>query len=235
MRRYAMRLHVLQHVHFEDEAHIGAWAARNGFPVTRTAFYRGDPLPELDDIDLLVIMGGPMGVHDERVHPWLAGETRFIGGAISAGKRVIGICLGAQLIAEALGARVYRNRHREIGWFPVRVLPGAEVVPPAPLFPREFIAFHWHGDTFDIPAGALRWAESDACPAQAFSLDGRVFAFQFHLETTARGIDGLLVNCRSELAEGPFIQDERSIMGSPDLVAGANSLMEKVLDHLHRA
>ena len=230
-----MKLHVLQHVHFEDEAHIGTWAERNGFPVTRTALYRGDALPALDDIDLLVVMGGPMGVHDERAHPWLAGEKRFIGEAISAGKRVIGICLGAQLIAVVLGARVYRNRHREIGWFPVRVRSGSEHAAAARLFPPVFMAFHWHGDTFDIPAGARHWAESEACAAQGFCLGDRVIAFQFHLESTEWSIGGLLGNCRDELAEGPFIQDEASIAGSPGLIAGANALMEKVLDHLHRA
>lgn len=230
-----MKIHVLQHVPFEDEAHIGVWADAKGFPLTRTAFFRGDTLPPPDKIELLVVMGGPMGVYDENDFPWLADEKRFIGNAVSSGKKVIGICLGAQLIAAALGARVYRNLHREIGWFPVRVLPGAAGDPLVSLFPAEFMAFHWHGDTFDIPAGARHWAESAACPGQSFSLGNRVVALQFHLETTARSIGSLLENCRDELTGGPYMQDETSISGSAALIGGANALMEKVLDHLHRA
>jgi GMP synthase (glutamine-hydrolysing) len=230
-----MKIHVLQHVPFEDEAHIGVWADKNGCPVTRTAFHNNDPLPALDDIGLLVVMGGPMGVYDEKYFPWLADEKRCIAKALESGKKILGICLGAQLIASVMGARVYRNAHREIGWFPVRTLPGAGDGNPASLFPREFMAFHWHGDTFDIPAGSAHLAESDACPAQAFSHGGRLYGFQFHLESTARSIAGLLENCRGELAAGPFIQDEKSIAGSPELIAGANLLMEKVLDRLHRA
>lgn len=229
-----MNIHVLQHVPFEDEAHIGAWAERNGFPVTRTAFHNNDPLPALDDIGLLVVMGGPMGVYDEKECPWLVDEKHFIGKAVSSGKKIIGICLGAQLVAAVLGARVYRNAHREIGWFPVRATAGSGDGSCASMFPPEFTAFHWHGDTFDIPAGSAHLAASDACPAQAFSHGDRVYGFQFHLETTARSIAGLLENCRGELTEGPFIQDEKSISGSPGLIAGANVLMEKVLDRLHR-
>ena len=230
-----MKIHVLQHVPFEDEAHIGAWADKNGCPVTRTAFCNNDSLPAPDDIGLLVVMGGPMGVYDEKECPWLADEKRFIGKALESGKKIIGICLGAQLIAAVMGARVYRNAHREIGWFPVRTRPGTNDAAAGLPFPAEFTAFHWHGDTFDIPAGAVHWAESEACPAQAFSYGERVHAFQFHLESTARSIGLLLENCRSELSGGPFIQDEKSIAGSPELIAGANGLMEKVLDRLHRA
>lgn len=230
-----MRIHVVQHVPFEDEAHIGAWAESEGFPVTRSALYRGDPLPGMEEIDLLAVMGGPMGVYDEKEFPWLVDEKRCIAAAIEAGKKVIGICLGAQLIAAVLGARVRANAHREIGWFPVVKAAGCGDVSPADLFPDSFMAFHWHGDTFELPAGARRWAGSGACPAQAFSLGVRVMAFQFHLESTARSIENLIKHCRDDLTGGPWVQDEVTIRGTKELINKAHALMENVLDRLRRA
>lgn len=230
-----MKIHVLQHVPFEDEAHIGDWATSAGIPVTRSALYRGDSLPCVEEIDLLAVMGGPMGVYDEKEFPWLVDEKRCIASALDAGKKIIGICLGAQLIASVLGAKVHANAHREIGWFPVAKSAGCGDVSPADLFPDAFMAFHWHGDTFELPAGTRRWAESGACPAQTFSLGERVMAFQFHLESTARSIDNLIIHCRDDLAVGPWVQDEGTIRGTEELISGAHALMENVLDRLREA
>ena len=230
-----MSIHVLQHVHFEDEAYIGVWAKQKGYEVQRTALYGGDSFPTLDSLDLLVVMGGPMGVYDEAMYPWLVEEKQFLEKAITAGKKIIGICLGAQLLADVLGARVYKNRYPEIGWFPVRKKFSAEVDYITPFFPETFTPFHWHGDTFDIPAGAVGWAESEACPSQAFNYGNNVVALQFHLESTAGSIGLLLQNCRDEVTDGAYVQDATSIAGSPGLIADANLLMEKVMDALHRA
>ncbi len=230
-----MNMFVLRHVAFENEAGIGAWARNNGYAIRGTDLFKGEPLPEPESADLLVVMGGPMGVYDEKLYPWLSEEKRFLEKSISSGKKIIGICLGAQLLADVLGAKVYTNRYREIGWFPVRKKPAAADVPVVSVFPEIFTPFHWHGDTFDIPSGASCWAESDACPAQAFSFGGKIIALQFHLESTSASIDLLLENCREELIAGPYVQDEKTIRGNTDLVADANGLMEKVMDLLHRA
>lgn len=113
-----MKIHYLQHVPFELPEHISVWAKEKGHEITGTLLYENYYLPELSEFDLLVILGGPMGVDDEDKHPWLVLEKHFIKEAIQHRKLVIGICLGAQLIAEILGGKVYKNHYKEIGWFP---------------------------------------------------------------------------------------------------------------------
>ena len=118
-----MRVHVLQHVPFEGLGSIGPWLQRRGAAISATRFFAGDQLPHLESLDMLVAMGGPMSVNDEATLPWLQEEKRLIADAIGRGTPVLGVCLGAQLIASALGARVFPNHVKEIGWFPVRARP----------------------------------------------------------------------------------------------------------------
>jgi GMP synthase-like glutamine amidotransferase len=226
------RLHVLQHVPFEDEARVGAWAKERGLSVSRTPLFESDVMPGADDFDWLVVMGGPMGVHDERRFPWLTAEKRLVGEAIAAGKVVLGVCLGAQLIADAMGARVYRHSHREIGWFPVKLTAEGETSPLFGELPREFTAFHWHGDIFDIPADAVRTAESEGCVNQAFEYEGRVVGLQFHLESTAGSVQALVENCREDLVEGPYVQSEDGILSLRESSGGLNAVMDRLLDGL---
>src|SRR5262245_33196678 len=124
-----MRIHVLQHVRHEGPGHIQSWAKSRGHVLGRTRQCDREPLPALDAFDWLVVMGGPMSVHDEAIHPWLPGEKRLIDEAIGARKRVLGVCLGAQLVAQVLGGRVTRATQKEIGWFPVRRADGALASP----------------------------------------------------------------------------------------------------------
>ncbi len=176
--------------------------------------FQGAPLPAHDDFDLLVVMGGPMSVHDEREYPWLKLEKQFIEHALRAGKRILGICLGAQLLADVLGARVYRAKEKEIGWFPVRKRPEAIVSPWASGLPDSFLAFHWHGETFDLPAGAVHLAETDVCSNQAFEIDGRVLALQFHLEVTPDSVRQLARHCAGDLDRAPHVQLGSELLGS---------------------
>lgn len=143
---------------------------------------------------------------------------------------MLGICLGAQLIASALGAGVYRNSVKEIGWYPVRALP----VPGESLhLPEVCAVFHWHGETFDLPPGAVLLAESEACAHQAFQLNGNVIGLQFHLETTPDSAWALMENCRDELVSGSCIQSETELRAIPDSYYQAiNSVMEDVLAYL---
>jgi GMP synthase-like glutamine amidotransferase len=228
-----MRVHYLQHVPFENPGYIGDWARQQGYELSGTALFAGQPLPDMDAFDHLLVMGGPMGVHDETRYEWLTREKHFIEQALSKGKRTLGICLGAQLIADVLGARVYRNAEKEIGWFEVFRPPPALASDAAsvPRFlPERFFAFHWHGDTFELPSGALHLARSQACRHQAFYHSPGILALQFHLETTAAGIGALLENCRDELVEAPFIQDAAIIRGQMDRVSSSNRYMAELLD-----
>jgi len=226
-----MKIHYLQHVPFENPGHILAWAARRGHAVTRSLLYANDPPPAAAAYDLLVVMGGPMGAYDERDHPWLVDEKRCIQSAISSGKRLMGICLGAQLIACVLGARVAKNRHREIGWFDVALTGAGRASPILTGFPNRFAAFHWHGDTFDIPAGAQHLMSSEACAHQAFAYDGRVIGLQCHLESDLAGVHNLVEHGAAEMIAGPYVQDAReTLRQAPAVVPEINLLLERMLD-----
>lgn len=227
-----MRIHVLQHVPFEPPGSIEAWAKRTGHALAVTHPYRGDPLSMVEDADLLVVLGGPMSVHDEARYPWLVDEKRFIERTIAAGARVLGICLGAQLIAQVLGARVYANDEKEIGWFAVETTEAARTAAVFEDFPRRLLAFHWHGETFDIPAGAVHVARSASCAHQAFAFGERVVGLQFHLETTPAGARDLIAHGIDELVEGRHIQQPLAMLGYPERFAAINVAMHALLDRL---
>ena len=203
-----MNVQVLQHVPFEGIGSIERWLADRDAHTRYTRFYESSELPDPRQVDLVIAMGGPMSVNDEREHPWLASEKEFIRQSIGLGLPVIGICLGAQLIANALGARVYPGRHTEIGWFPVEA-----VAADGDVFqlPDGLTAFHWHGETFDLPDGAVGLAKSEACDNQAFQIGRNVVGLQFHLETTPRSAAQLLQHCGHELVPGEFVQTEHVI------------------------
>ncbi|HUP90715.1 MAG TPA: type 1 glutamine amidotransferase [Solimonas sp.] len=181
-----MRVHWLQHAAHEDLGCIAPWLATRGDASSRTRLYAGEALPATDDFDALIVLGGPMNIYEHAAHPWLVPEKALIRAAIHASKRVLGICLGAQLVADVLGGPVTRNAHTEIGWFEVRLNPAAQASRCFAGFPPAFAAFHWHGDTFAMPPGCASLMASEACAHQAFeAADGRIAAIQFHLEVTA--------------------------------------------------
>jgi GMP synthase-like glutamine amidotransferase len=163
--------------------------------------------------DALVVMGGPMGVHDMHQFPWLAEETTYIRRAIKDGRPVLGICLGAQLIAHVLGAKIYKNTEPEIGWFPIGWTPAAQASPLASHFNETMTVFHWHNDTFDLPPGATHLASSQACRHQAFLYGERVLGLQFHLEMTKEIIEKLLTLDDTPLPESRFVQKDAAIRG----------------------
>ena len=227
-----MKLHFLQHVWFEDLGNIKVWADKREITISRTAFFSKEQLPSINDFDWLVIMGGPMGVYDEAQYPWLVGEKKFIEEAIDANKTVLGVCLGAQLIADVLGTKVYKNKYKEIGWFNVSRVFGTNRSRAFSNLPNSFRAFHWHVDTFNLPKGAIRLAQSQACLNQAFEFNKKVIGLQFHLESTADSISRLIANCGEEVITGKFIQSTKRITGQNDNIEQANRLMDILLDNI---
>jgi GMP synthase-like glutamine amidotransferase len=180
-----------------------------------------------------VIMGGPMSVHDEREFSWLAHEKTLIEGSLKRGKGILGICLGAQLLASVLGARVYPAREKEIGWFPVRLRAEAHDLPGMASWPDIFTPFHWHGETFDLPSGATHLAETDLCPIQAFEYAGRSVGIQFHLEVTPDGVSDLIGYCRSDLSSsGRCVQSEEEIRGTDARFSAIEPLLIALLDKM---
>jgi GMP synthase-like glutamine amidotransferase len=206
-----MHIHYLQHVSFEDPAHLLMWAENRRFSMRGTRLDRPFSLPSVESIDALIIMGGPMGVYDESQFPWIKAEKRFIESVIHSEKKVIGICLGAQFIADVLGARVYKSREREIGWFSVQFSEAGNQIPVIKDFPKSLMAFHWHGDTFDLPREATLLGSSDACQNQAFIYNHQIIGLQFHLEGTRESIKRLIDHCGEDLKPGRYIQSAEEI------------------------
>jgi len=233
-----MNIHIFQHTESEGPGHIAQWAREKGHALSVTQFHRGDALPDIERIDWLVIMGGPMNVYQHRDHPWLREEKRFITRAIERGKTLLGICLGAQLIADVLGAKVFQNSEIEIGWFPVRfhevALSGFSAFEK---FPRELIALHWHGDTFELPPGAIALAESDGCKNQAFALGANLIGLQFHIEATQDDVRAFLESETDEsLGRGRLIQTREEILAATkEHVAATHRALESLLNALERA
>lgn len=234
-----MKIHCLQHVSFEALGSMAPWIQANGHELFWTRLYAGEPCPPVDELDWLIILGGPMNIYQESEYPWLRMEKHMIEQALKKKKTVLGICLGAQLIADVLGAGVHPNRYKEIGWFPIHKAEASSSLALATFLPEQLEVFHWHGDTFDLPAGAIRLAGSFACENQGFIYRDRAVALQFHLETTPQAARALIENGRDEISAGPFIQTPADMLSDPSRFVRINAVMTDLLENLgavqHRA
>jgi GMP synthase (glutamine-hydrolysing) len=227
-----LRIHILQHVEFEGPALISAWAHDHNHSITLTRFFTGDPLPAHGSFDLLIVLGGPMGIYDVQDYPWLREEIDFIKETLIRKKPILGICLGAQLIAGALGADVYRGKYKEIGWFPISIMKNNFPMEVQPHLPAEPIVFHWHGDTFDLPAGGKVLASSTATPNQAFICNDNVIGLQFHLETTEKALKNLIQHAGDEIVEGSFIQTPEQMLATLEYIEDNKRFLYALLDYL---
>ncbi|MGC4054061.1 MAG: type 1 glutamine amidotransferase [Paludibaculum sp.] len=224
----AMRIHFLQHVAFETPGLIGEWAVQRGHSLSGTRLDLGQPLPPLDTFDLLLVMGGPMSVNDEHLYPWLKPEKQLIADTMAAGKFVIGVCLGSQMLAGVLGSTIFRNAEKEIGWFPVRTTGAGSLFED---MPAEFTVFHWHGETYEIPAGATHLAYTAGCRSQAFETE-HCLGLQFHMEMTENIIQDLLVHCASDLGAGPYQQPPGGIRSEMWRLNAVRELLFALLDRV---
>jgi GMP synthase-like glutamine amidotransferase len=225
-----MRMVILQHVPFEGPAAIAEWAAVRAVVTKTVHLYRGDALPSLDAFDMLTVMGGPMSANDEAALDWLPPEIAFVRDAIAADKIVLGVCLGAQIMAKALGGAVYKGREKEIGWFPVECAETAH-----PLFegiPAEFMAFHWHGETFSLPENAVRLASSPSTENQAFAVGKRALGVQFHMEATKESVNALIENAAGDIEGGAYQQLPDEIRAGIGHCAVLRPHLNRLLDNL---
>jgi len=222
-----MRIHAIHHVSFEGPGLVAAWAAERGHVWSSTWQHAGDALPDLDAVDALLITGGPMSVGDEIEFPWLMAEKALIAEALRRDIPCLGICLGAQLLAEVLGARVAPMGYKEIGWFPLHRCAEDSLYS---WMPDPLLALHWHGDQFDIPASATRLWESALCPHQGF-VCGSALALQFHLELGPAHLQALIENAGHELVpRTPGIQDETQMLSQASAFRDAHKVLYRLLD-----
>ena len=245
-----LRIHALYHVDFEELSYIKQWADSRGHSITVTRFYENDPLPAQDSFDWLVIMGGPMSIHDEMEFPWLADEKNFIQQSINEGKTVIGVCLGAQLIADSLGAKVAPSGVKEIGWMPIQLTKQGLAHSLLTDLPKEaFTVFHWHGDGFECPNGATPIATSKAWANQGFiyqtpkhkALGTSVLGWQCHFEVTKKSMVDMVAQGQE------YIQDAKidypdSVQASDEIIAlgdkyiaNNNAWLSTMLDNLAKS
>lgn len=225
-----MNVLALKHFEFDDTMALEDWASCGGHQLRIVDPSRGLDEAWLEAMDLLVILGGPMSAYDDAKLEWLAHEKRFIKRTIELDKKILGICLGAQLLAELLGGSVYRHEVKEIGWH--RITRTSERHPWLEGIPEEFHSFQWHGDTFVLPAGARRLAESDSCGQQAFAWGDRILGLQFHLETTPACIDQMLTRWTNELVAAPYVQDSTRIQSETSRSTTSFRMLHTILDRI---
>lgn len=256
-----LRVHYFQHVSFEDPAYILDWLHERGHGVTASRQFEEPWAPDTDQFDMLIAMGGPMSVNDTDTYEWIEPEVETLRQAVDAGKPVLGVCLGAQLLARALGSEVFPSDHKEIGWFPVTVrperrgreLPGesryvgssaTNTVEPVTTyvpatatelfdaFPPQLITLHWHGETFTLPENARLVAQSTACKNQLFVYNESAIGVQFHLESSMESVQRLVDNVGDEITEGPYMMPAAQILARADLIAQNNRYMAAILRYL---
>lgn len=230
-----MRVHIIQHVALEGPGAISQWARERGHSISVTEQFTRGTLPAVGDFDFLVIMGGPMSANDGAQFDWLAGEKQLIEEALGEEKAILGVCLGAQLLAQVLGARVYPHTQKEIGWFPVHLTLEAERSRLFSGLPARMTVLHWHGETFDLPEGAVLLAKSKWCRNQAFELDGRVLGLQFHLEVQPQGLERLIEKSAAGLTRAAAVQTAAEIRASAHLAHTLRPTLYTVLDRLAAA
>ena len=218
---------VLRHVAFEGPGVLGALLPDYGF-VTRTCDVGVEPLPEGESAacDLLVILGGPIGVYETEAYPFLVSEQAAIGARLAAKKPTLGICLGAQLMAAALGATVAPGAGKEIGYAPVTLTEAGRASPLAQI--DGVPVLHWHGDAFGLPAGAANLAFTDLCPHQAFALESFALALQFHVEVEPTMLESWLIGHTVELGKAGIdprdLRAQAARTGAATAAAGAKVL-----------
>jgi GMP synthase-like glutamine amidotransferase len=228
-----MRIHCIRHEPFEGLGEILTWIQLHNHQLSYTHIYLNEYFPPVDGFDLLIIMGGTASVYEQDKFPWLIKEKQFIQKAIEQGKKILGICLGAQLLADALDGRVYRGIYKEIGWLPV--VFNLKGLPQLDYFPPVMEVFHWHGDTFDIPHGATLIGSTIGIENQGFVFGNNIIALQFHCEMNLEQLQMIINAAGAELLnEGKYIQTEKQIFEKVNLLQANTRLMFDILDHLAR-
>jgi GMP synthase (glutamine-hydrolysing) len=228
-----MRIHIIIHAPFEKPGIIENWAIDKGHDLSSTHTYKGEKLPDISTIDFLIIMGGPQSPTELDKYPYLRNEITLTQQAIDQGKAVLGICLGAQIISESLGAKTERSPNKEIGVYPIRLTKEGEMDSIFKKFPKSFDVMHWHNDMPGIPQGAVLLAYSEGCPRQVIKYSDRVYGLQCHMEMTSELIKGMVEHCVNDLIPGQYIQKNKNLLTND--MSEINNKMFIILDYLESA
>jgi len=226
-----MKIHVVKHAAFENLGTIRAWAKEHEHSLVQTHTYKGEQLPATDEFDFLILMGGPQSPLNVEEAPYLNNEIELIKKSVDKNKAVLGICLGAQLIGEALGARTEKSPYKEIGMHPIQLLEEANRDPIFSNYDSTFDVMHWHNDMPGIPKEAVLLAKSEGCPRQAFRVGDRIYGFQFHMESTYCLIEGMIKHCSQDFTSGQFIRTPEEILKT-DFVS-LEQKMKTALNHFN--
>jgi GMP synthase (glutamine-hydrolysing) len=226
-----MKIHCIRHEPFEGLACIEDWINENNHELSCTFTYLQQAFPSECSFDLLIIMGGTASIYESYQESWYLDEKRFLEDCINRNIKILGICLGAQILASILGSKIYPGKAKEIGWFPVEFFTSD--LPGLNFFPRRIETFHWHGDTFDIPEGAVKLASSEITPNQGFVYKDTLFALQFHPEMTTTSLQKIIKAAGNDLNQkGESIQTAEQILSRRELISENNLLMFKLLDYM---
>jgi GMP synthase (glutamine-hydrolysing) len=225
-----MRIHTIIHASFEKAGVIESWAINQGHDFSSTHTYKSEKLPDASTIDFLVIMGGPQSPTELDEYPYLRDEINLTKEVINQNKAVLGVCLGAQIIAESLGAKTERSPNKEIGVYPILLTKDGESDPIFKMFPKSFDVMHWHNDMPGIPQGGVLLAHSEGCPRQAIRYGDRVYGLQCHMEMTRELIKGMVEHCKGDLKPGKYVQDATQLVEND--MSEINNKMILILDHL---
>ena len=231
-----MKLHLLEHEsNYFSETNITIWAKKKDYTITKTDVFNQEPFPHRDDFDWLMIMGGFQHIWQEEANRWLIAEKKFLDDTLRAGKIVLGICLGAQLLAEAFGGRAFTNKHPEIGWHEVSLNPEGKNSFLFKDVPDGFLTFHWHFDHFSLPAGCTCLASSEPTVNQAFiHNESSAVGLQFHPEYTCRMVKFYAGQYGHEWVPGPFVIGKADVLAQTEQIPDTYWLMEKLLDNMDR-
>lgn len=226
---------IFKHVPFEGPGTFREELDKRGLRYREVNLYEGEIPKNLDGCGGLIIMGGPMNVYEETEYPFLKDEDGLIKEALAKKMPMVGICLGAQLMAKAAGAKVTKGKKKEIGWYPLHLTEEAKSDPAFKVLPKEVEVFQWHGDTFDIPKGAVRLASSDLFPNQAFRIGDNAYAFQFHIEVTSDIIKSWIDINEEELAGvKDYIDSEKILPETKEKIEDLGRLAKNVYDQLFK-
>lgn len=225
-----MKIHAILHASFETVGCIQNWVTENNHSLTLTHSYLNQSLPDVTEFDFLIIMGGPQSPREQDIYPYLTNEINLIKRSIDAGKLLLGFCLGAQLIAEALGATTLRSPEKEIGIWPITLTEEGKLDPLFDSFANSFDVIHWHNDMPGIPKDSVLLAYSKGCPNQAFRYNDRVYGFQFHMEITPENAKTMCLHCPDDLKPSKFTQSKEDLLSSD--FNSVNQKMNFILDKI---